>query len=69
MRFAYEWHDNNNHWFRSYGNEDWEFDDVGLMRKQIASINDASIELSERLFNWTQGARPEDHPRLSELGL
>ncbi|MCL6417683.1 nuclear transport factor 2 family protein [Aestuariirhabdus sp. Z084] len=69
VRFAYEWHDAEGHWFRSYGNENWEFDNQGLMRKRFASINDLPIEESERKFHWPQGRRPDDHPGLSELGL
>ena len=69
VRFAYEWKDENGQWFRSYGNENWEFEDNGLMRKRYASINDLAIGESERLFHWPQGRRPDDHPGLSELGL
>ena len=69
VRFAYEWHDANGQWFRSYGNENWEFDDQGLMRQRHASINDLPITEEERLFHWPQGRRPDDHPSLSELGL
>ena len=69
VRFAYEWHDDSNNWFRSYGNENWEFDEDGLMRRRIASINDVRIAESDRLYHWTQGRRPDDHPGLSELGL
>ncbi|RTL57961.1 MAG: nuclear transport factor 2 family protein [Rhodocyclaceae bacterium] len=69
VRFAYEWHDDNGQWFRSYGNENWEFDDEGLMRLRIASINDLPIEEPDRKFHWPQGRRPDDHPSLSELGL
>lgn len=69
VRFAYEWHDDSGNWFRSYGNENWEFDDNGLMRERHASINDLPITESERLFHWPQGRRPDDHPGLSELGL
>lgn len=69
VRFAYEWHDMGGQWFRSYGNENWEFDDNGLMQKRYASINDLLIQESERLFHWPQGIRPDDHPGLSELGL
>ena len=69
MRFAYEWHDDSGHWFRSYGNENWEFDDKGLMRLRLASINDLPIAESARLFHWPLGRRPDDHPGLSELGL
>lgn len=69
VRFAYEWHDDSGNWFRSYGNENWEFDENGLMRVRYACINDAPIQASERLFHWPSGRRPDDHPSLSELGL
>ncbi|MFM8333242.1 MAG: DUF1348 family protein [Candidatus Methylumidiphilus sp.] len=69
VRFAYEWHDASGQWFRSYGNENWEFDDNGLMRRRHASINDLPIAEFERKFRWPQGRRPDDHPGLSELGL
>jgi uncharacterized protein len=69
VRFAYEWRDDSGHWFRSYGNENWEFDDNGLMRRRYASINDLPIEEEERLFRWPLGRRPDDHPGLSDLGL
>ena len=69
VRFAYEWHDDSGHWFRSYGNENWEFDKQGLMRLRIASINDAAIAASERKLHWQPGRRPDDHPSLSEVGL
>jgi len=69
VRFAYEWRNDSGHWFRSYGNENWEFDEHGLMRLRIASINDAPIREDERKFHWPQGRRPDDHPGLSELGL
>jgi uncharacterized protein len=69
VRFAYEWHDDSGQWFRSYGNENWEFDDDGLMRRRIASINDLAIAASERRFHWPSGRRPDDHPGLSDLGL
>ena len=69
VRFAYEWHDDTGHWFRSYGNENWEFDEHGLMQRRIASINDLPIQESERKCHWPLGARPESHPSLSELGL
>ena len=69
VRFAYEWHDDSGHWFRSYGNENWEFTDNGLMRRRIASINDLPIAASERKYHWPLGPRPDDHPGLSELGL
>lgn len=69
VRFSYECHDKNGDWFRSYGNENWEFDTGGLMRRRIASINDLPIPESERKFHWPPGRRPDDHPGLSELGL
>ncbi len=69
VRFAYEWHDDSGHWFRSYGNENWEFDPEGLMRRRLASINDLPISESDRKFHWPLGPRPADHPGLSELGL
>jgi nuclear transport factor 2 (NTF2) superfamily protein len=69
VRFAYEWHDDSGHWFRSYGNENWEFAENGLMRRRIASINDLPIAESERKYSWPLGPRPDDHPGLSELGL
>ena len=69
VRFAYEWHDSNGQWYRSYGNENWEFDDQGLMRTRHASINDLPIDEDQRLFHWPQGRRPDDHPGLDELGL
>ena len=69
VRFAYEWHDDSGNWFRAYGNENWEFDENGLMRRRIASINDLPIEEADRKFHWPQGPRPEDHPGLSELDL
>jgi nuclear transport factor 2 (NTF2) superfamily protein len=69
VRFAYEWRDDSNRWFRSYGNENWEFDEDGLMRRRIASINDAPIEDSERKFHWPLSRRPDDHPSLSDLGF
>lgn len=69
VRFAYEWHDDSGNWFRSYGNENWEFDAEGLMRRRFASINDLPIDESERKFRWPLGPRPQDHPGLSELGL
>lgn len=69
VRFAYEWHDDSGKWFRSYGNENWEFDENGLMKKRFASINDLPIADNERLFHWPQGRRPDDHPGLSDLGL
>ena len=70
VRFAYEWHDDSGHWFRSYGNENWEFEPSGLMRRRLASINDLPILASERKYHWpAPGARPKDHPGLSDLGL
>ena len=69
VRFAYEWHDDSENWFRSYGNENWEFNENGLMRLRYASINDQQIDESERKYHWPQGPRPDDHPGLSELGL
>ncbi len=69
VRFAYEFHDDSGQWFRAYGNENWEFDDDGLMRRRIASINERPIKQSERLLIWPAGPRPIDHPGLSELCL
>lgn len=69
VRFAYEWHNDNNEWFRSYGNENWEFDQNGLMQRRYASINDLPIAESERKFHWPLGRRPDDHPGLSDLGF
>ena len=69
VRFAYEWHDDSNYWYRSYGNENWEFDEEGYMRRRIASINDLPIKENERKYYWPLGKRPVDHPGLSELGL
>ncbi len=69
VRFAYEWRDDSGQWFRSYGNENWEFDANGLMRLRIASINDAPVVEADRKFRWPQGRRPDDHPGLSEFGL
>jgi nuclear transport factor 2 (NTF2) superfamily protein len=69
VRFAYEWHDDSGNWFRSYGNENWEFDDRGFMHRRMASINDLPIRESERKYRWPLGRRPEEHPGLSELGL
>lgn len=69
VRFAYEWHDDSGHWFRSYGNENWEFDAQGLMERRHASINDLPIQASDRKYHWPLGRRPDDHPTLSELGL
>jgi len=69
VRFAYEWHDDSGSWFRSYGNENWEFDSAGLMQRRFASINDLPIRESDRKFHWPLGRRPDDHPGLSDLGL
>jgi len=69
VRFAYEWQDLAGNWFRSYGNENWEFNEAGLMQRRMASINDLAIDASERKFHWPQGRRPDDHPSLSDLGL
>jgi len=70
VRFSYEWHDDSGNWFRSYGNENWEFASDGLMQRRLASINDCPIKESERKFHWDRsGPRPADHPGLSELGL
>jgi uncharacterized protein len=69
VRFAYESHDASGQWFRSYGNENWEFDEGGIMHHRYACINDLPIKDSERLFHWPLGRRPDDHPGLTELGL
>jgi len=69
VRFAYEWHDDSNQWFRSYGNENWEFDEHGFMQRRIASINDLPIGAAIRKYHWPAGRRPDDHAGLSELGL
>jgi len=70
VRFAYEWHDDSGNWFRSYGNENWEFNEDGLMRRRFACINDLPIKASERKYHWDRSApRPTDHPGLSDLGL
>jgi uncharacterized protein len=69
VRFAYEWHDDSGHWYRSYGNENWEFTEAGLMRRRFASINDLPIKPDERLYHWPLGRRPDSHPGLSDLGL
>ena len=69
VRFQYEWHDDQGNWFRSYGNEQWEFDENGLMQRREASINDVPIAEADRKFHWPAGPRPADHPGLSELGL
>jgi len=69
VRFAYEWHDDDGRWWRSYGNENWEFDAHGRMAVRLASINDLAIDAADRLFHWPLGTRPDEHPSLSELGL
>jgi nuclear transport factor 2 (NTF2) superfamily protein len=69
VRFAYEWRDDSENWFRAYGNENWEFDDNGLMRRRIACINDLPITKSQRVYLWPLGRRPDGHPGLGELGL
>lgn len=69
VRFAYEWHDDSGNWFRSYGNENWEFHERGLMRRRLASINDLSIDENGRKYRWLLGRRPDGHPSLSDLGL
>lgn len=69
VRFAYEWHDDANNWFRSYGNENWEFNQAGLMQRRFASINDLPIPSADRLFHWSLGRRPDEHPSLNDLGL
>ena len=69
VRYAYEWHDDSGNWFRSYGNENWEFAENGLMQRRFASINDLPISEAERKYHWPLGRRPDDHPSLSELGL
>lgn len=69
VRYAYEFHDANGQWYRAYGNENWEFDPQGLMKRRYASINDLKITEAQRLFHWPQGRRPDDHQALSELGL
>ena len=69
VRFAYEWHDDSDHWFRSYGNENWEFDEHGFMQRRLASINDLPIRESDRKYQWPLGRRPDGHPGLSDLGL
>ena len=68
VRFAYEWHDDAGNWFRSYGNENWEFDENGFMKRRIASINDLPIKESERKYRWPLGRRPDDHPGKKDLG-
>jgi nuclear transport factor 2 (NTF2) superfamily protein len=69
VRFAYEWHDDSGHWFRSFGNENWEFNAYGLMQRRFASINDLPIQEKDRKFFWELGRRPDEHPGLSEMGL
>jgi uncharacterized protein len=69
VRFAYEWHDSSGQWFRSYGNENWEFNDHGLMAQRLASINDLAIVATDRAFLWPSGQRPDDHPGLTQLGF
>ena len=69
VRFAYEWQDDSGNWFRSYGNENWEFDAAGLMQRRLASINDLPISRDDRKYKWPLGRRPDDHPGLSDLGL
>jgi len=69
VRFAYEWHDDSGHWYRSYGNENWQFTEQGLMQRRFASINDLPIAEPQRLFRWPLGRRPDEHPGLGELGL
>jgi nuclear transport factor 2 (NTF2) superfamily protein len=69
VRFAYEWHDDSKNWFRSFGNENWEFNETGLMTHRHASINDLPIKESERKYHWPLGRRPDDHPGLSDLGF
>jgi nuclear transport factor 2 (NTF2) superfamily protein len=69
VRFAYEWHDDSDHWYRSYGNENWEFNEDGLMAARFASINDLPISESDRKYHWPFGRRPDNHPGLSDLGL
>ena len=69
VRFAYEWHDDSDHWYRSYGNENWEFNNDGLMTSRFASINDLPVLASDRKYDWPLGRRPDEHPGLSDLGL
>ena len=69
VRFAYEWHDDSGRWYRSYGNENWAFDEQGLMTNRYASINDLPIAEADRKYRWPLGRRPDDHPGLGELGL
>jgi nuclear transport factor 2 (NTF2) superfamily protein len=69
VRYAYEWHDDSGNWFRTFGNENWEFDEHGLMQRRFACLNDMPIQEAERKFRWPSGRRPDDHPGLSDLGL
>jgi nuclear transport factor 2 (NTF2) superfamily protein len=69
VRFIYEWHDDSGNWYRSHGNENWEFNEEGLMHRRLASINDQRITAAERKFHWPLGRRPDDHPGLTDLGL
>jgi nuclear transport factor 2 (NTF2) superfamily protein len=69
VRYAYEWHDDSGNWFRTFGNENWEFDANGLMQRRFACLNDMPMQASERKFHWPLGRRPDDHPGLSDLGL
>jgi nuclear transport factor 2 (NTF2) superfamily protein len=69
VRFAYEWRDDSGNWFRSYGNENWEFDAAGVMQRRLASVNDLPIKEADRRYRWPLGRRPDDHPGLSDLGL
>jgi len=69
VRYAYEWHDDSGNWFRTYGNENWEFDENGLMDRRFACLNDLPIQEADRKFHWPLGRRPDDHPGLSDLGL
>ena len=69
VRYAYEWHDDSGNWFRTFGNENWEFDDNGLMSRRYACLNDMPIKEADRKFHWPLGRRPDDHPGLSDLGL
>jgi hypothetical protein len=69
VRFAYEWHDDSGNWYRAHGNEQWEFDETGLMRRREASVNDVRIAEADRLYHWPPGRRPDDHPGLNDLGM
>jgi len=69
VRYAYEWHDDSGNWFRTFGNENWEFDENGLMQRRFACLNDMPIQEADRKFRWPLGRRPDDHPGLSDLGL